>query len=268
MVKFLKYHGCGNDFIVCEHQDNINYPELTRNICNRYTGIGADTFIEIDSKNKKIRFYNADGSVAPMCGNGIRCAAAYLKQYGGVVSEEVDIITDSGVRKVYYKENNLYSINMGFPSFNKEDIDLDYEKDILFNEDFEYNNKIYNLNALFFTTHHLVIQVDDLNISDDVGEYFCKHPMFKKMINVDFVKIIDENTIIQKTYERGCGWTKACGSGATSSVCVFQKKGLLKETVKVIFEYGELIISKQNDGYYMMGPAVKIAENINYNFNK
>ena len=201
-----------------------------------------------------------------MCGNGIRCAAAYLKHQGCVNTETIDITTDSGIRKVYYKENDLYSINMGFPSYKKEDIDLDYDKDILFDEVFEFKGKKYNLTALFFTTHHLVIPVDDLNITDEVGEYFCKHPVFTKMINVDFVKIIDKNTIATRTYERGCGWTKACGSGATSSVAVLQKQGLLNDKVNVLFEYGQLIISKEEEGYFMTGPAERIADNINFIF--
>ena len=265
-VKFLKYHGCGNDFIVCEYQEGLDYSEITRKTCNRFTGIGADTFIAIDSKNYRIWFYNADGTHAPMCGNGIRCAAAYLKHQGCVNTETINITTDSGIRKVYYKENDLYSINMGFPSYKKEDIDLDYDKDILFDEVFEFKGKKYNLTALFFTTHHLVIPVDDLNITDEVGEYFCKHPVFTKMINVDFVKIIDKDTIATRTYERGCGWTKACGSGATSSVAVLQKQGLLNNKVKVLFEYGQIIISKEEDGYFMTGPAERIADNINFNF--
>ena len=150
MVKFLKYHGCGNDFIVCEYQEGLDYSDITKKTCNRFTGIGADTFIAIDSKNYRIWFYNADGTHAPMCGNGIRCAAAYLKHQGCVNTETIDITTDSGIRKVYYKENDLYSINMGFPSYKKEDIDLDYDKDILF-EDLSqvlsesHLNKIWNM---------------------------------------------------------------------------------------------------------------------------
>ena len=263
-MKFLKYHGCGNDFIVCEYQDGYDYSKVTPKICNRYTGIGADTLIVVEPKTPRIWFYNADGTFAPMCGNGIRCAAAYLKHYNYINSSTIDIQTTSGVRKVYYLENDLYKINMGTPSYQKEDIDLEYYKDILFDEDFVYQNKTYNLSALFFTTHHLVVMVDDLNIPDEVGKYFCEHPMFTKGINVDFVKYIDENTITMKTYERGCGWTKACGSGATSSVAVLNKKGLVNDKVKVIFEYGHLIITKENDEFYMSGPAVRIAENISF----
>lgn len=265
MLLFNKYHGCGNDFIICEYQENINYSEITKKICNRYTGIGADTLIVIEPKTPRIWFYNADGTLAPMCGNGIRCAAAYLKNNNYVTEDIVNIETTTGVREVYYLENNLYKINMGKPSYKKEDIDLEYEKEELFDEEYIYEDKSYNLNAIFFTTHHLVVLVDDLNISDNVGEYFCKHPMFKKMINVDFVKIIDNKTITMKTYERGCGWTKACGSGATSSVAVLNRKGIVGNKVEVIFEYGSLIITKENDEFYMCGPGVLVAENIKFN---
>ena len=142
MFKCEKYHGCGNDFIVCEYDSSINYTNLTPKVCNRYIGIGADTLITIDSKNKKISFYNADGTFAPMCGNGIRCAAAYLKHNNYTNNESsIDIKTDSGIRKVYYLENDLYKINMGKPSFKKEDIDLEYEKDKLFNEIVSYKGK-------------------------------------------------------------------------------------------------------------------------------
>lgn len=265
MFKCEKYNGCGNDFIVCEYDKNIDYSIITPKVCNRFIGIGADTLLAIDPSNKQIWFYNADGTYAPMCGNGIRCAAAYLKHNNYVNNQDsIDIKTGSGIRKVYYLGNDLYKINMGKPSFKKEDIDLEYEKDELFNEIVSYKGKEYNLHALFFTTHHLVILVDDLNISDEVGHFFCTHPMFTKGINVNFVKIIDRDNITLKTYERGCGWTKACGSGSTSSVCVLNKRGLVNDKVNVIYEYGTLTISKENEEFFMAGPAVKVADNINF----
>lgn len=263
-TKFLKYHGCGNDFIVCEYDEKLDYSEITRKICNRYIGIGADTLIAIEPKEPRIWFYNADGTYAPMCGNGIRCAAAYLKHNNYVNSDTIDIKTSTGIRKVYYLDNDLYKINMGKPDYKKESIDLEYEKEELFDEDFIIDNKKYNLNALFFTTHHLVVIVDELDITDKVGHYLCTHPMFKKGINVDFIKIVDRQTIIQRTYERGCGWTKACGSGATSSVAVLNRKGLVDDKVDVLFEYGTVTITKENDEYYMSGPATLVAKNIEF----
>ncbi len=262
-MEFYKYHGCGNDFILCEYDAEKDYNILSKKVCNRYIGIGADTLIVVDKESYRIWFYNADGTKAPMCGNGIRCAAAFLKKQLKIQEKTIGIITDSGIRKVYFEGDDLYKINMGIPNYNKNSFDLEHDKDELFNEEYEYNNVKYNLNGLFLTTHHLVIPVDNVNISEEVGNYFCKHKMFKKGINVDFVKVIDRNTIALKVYERGCGFTKACGSGATSSVAVLNRKGIVDDKVKVLFEYGELLITKEKDEYYMTGPAVLIADNIN-----
>jgi len=259
---FCKYHGCGNDFIITEYEENVDYSLLTQKICNRYVGIGADTFITVNTKNGfEVKFFNADGTEAPMCGNGIRCAAQYLKDYNCVNSDIVEIKTMTGIRKVYYKENGIM-INMGTASYDKNLLDLDFDEEEMFDFKFSFKGKEYNFNAIFLTTHHLVIPVEDLNISDEVADYFCKNKMFKKMINVDFVKVIDRKNILVKTYERGVGWTKACGSGTTSSVAVLNKKGIVDDEVRAEFDYGYLIITKVNDDYYMTGPAERVASDI------
>ena len=261
---FYKYHGCGNDFIIAEYADGIDYGKLTQKICNRYVGVGADTFIVIKKGEfYGVDFYNADGTLAPMCGNGIRCAAQFLKDMKYVEGNEINIETMTGLRKVYYNDNGIM-INMGSVSYDKNLLDLDYDGDQIFDYNYLYKGIEYNLNAIFLTTHHLVIPVEDLNISDEVADYFCKNKMFKKMINVDFVKIVDRKNILVKTYERGVGWTKACGSGTTSSVAVLNKKGLVDDEVKAEFEYGYLIISRKGDDYYMTGPAKLVASDIKF----
>lgn len=260
---FEKYHGCGNDFIITEYTENTDYSSLAKKICNRYVGIGADTFIAINTKDLYAQFYNADGTRAPMCGNGIRCVAAYLENHGYVQKDTFAINTDSGVREVY-KANNEYMINMGKPDYDKEHLSLAIDEPEMFNYQHVYNGKEYNLNAVFMTTHHLVIVVDDLNITEEMGNYFCTNPLFKKMINVNFVKIINNHELQLKTYERGVGFTKACGSGTTSAVCVLSRKGLVDDTVKVNYEYGSLTIKKVNDEYYMQGPAKKIAKIVEF----
>ena len=151
--------------------------------------------------------------------------------------------------------------------FSKETLSIEKNvtnNDELFDYNHEFKGKTYNLNAVFMTTHHLVIPVDDLEITDEVGEYFCTHPMFKKMINVNFVQVIDENTIKLRTYERGCGWTGACGSGSSSSVVVLNRKGFVNKEVKVLYKYGTLTIKLINGEVFMQGPAQRIANKINY----
>jgi len=264
---FSKYHGCGNDFIIMEYVEGVDYNTLSRDICNRFTGIGADTFIMIKKTDMfEIYFYNADGTQAPMCGNGIRCAAAYLYDNDLMKEDIYQLRTLSGIRTVY-RVGNEYMINMGKPDFSKQTLSIEpsindsYE---LYDYKCEFKGKEYNLNGVFMTTHHLVIPVDDLDITDEVGEYFCTHPMFLKMINVNFVKVIDENTITLRTYERGCGWTKACGSGSSSSVVILNRKGLVNKEVKVLYQYGTLTIKLVNGEVFMQGPAVRIANKINY----
>lgn len=262
-----KYHGCGNDFIIAEYKEGVDYNELAKKTCNRNAGIGADTFIMIKKTDMfEVYFYNVDGSQAPMCGNGIRCAAAYLYDNDLMKDDVYELRTLSGIRKVWRLDNE-YLINMGTPDFRKETLSIEEsitDNDELFNYTYNYEDEEYNLNAVFMTTHHLVIPVDSLEITDEVGDYFCTHPMFKKMINVNFVQIIDENTIKLRTYERGCGWTGACGSGSSSSVVVLNRKGLVNKEVKVLYKYGTLTIKLIENEVFMQGPAVRIANKINY----
>lgn len=266
---YTKYHGCGNDFIITEYKEGLDYKDISKRICNRYTGIGADTFITIKNKELiEIDFYNADGSYAPMCGNGIRCAAAYIKNKGWKSDTSYQVKTSSGIRTIYLVGNE-YKINMGKPDYSKHTLSIDTssigdDKEELFDYNYEYKGDIYNLNAVFMTTHHLVIVRDDLNISDEIGEFFCKNEIFKKMINVNFVQIIDEENIRIKTYERGIGWTKACGSGSTSAFAVLRRKGILKDFVNIHNEYGDIKITIEENDLYMQGPAVMISDRIDY----
>lgn len=273
-VVFAKYHGCGNDFLIMEETKEIkDYNELVKKACNRYVGIGADTFITIeDGQIPKVNFYNADGSEAPMCGNGIRCAAAYLRNHLNKNLNEYEILTASGVRKVYYQAE-MYKINMGKPSYDILKLDIDerlFCKKELFDETYEYIDENYNLNAVFMTTHHLVIPVSNeislLDISDKTGNYFCNHPLFKKKINVDFVKIVNKNHIEMRTFERGVGWTKACGSGACSCFAVLNRKKIIGDVMTAHFEYGELVITKEDEEIYMKGPAVEISKRIEFTY--
>lgn len=283
---YSKYHGCGNDFIITKYNEELDYNELSRKMCNRYVGIGADTFIVVketsrvinNEKIQRVDFYNADGSLAPMCGNGIRCAALYLKNNNLSVNNPFIVETMTGDRLIREIDGE-FQVNMGKPSYdlNRLDIDklaikksnIDSKSNInnveeLFDYNCEFKDKIYNLNAIFMTTHHLVVPVDTVIQSDECGDFFCKHKLFTKMINVDFVEIVNRKHIKVRTYERGVGWTLACGSGATASVAVLNRKGLVDDEVKVEFKLGVLTITKENDEYLMRGPAVEIANNINF----
>ncbi len=274
---YSKYHGCGNDFIITMYNEDINYNVLSKKMCDRHIGIGADTFIVVKEtlrvlngeKLYRVDFYNADGSLAPMCGNGIRCAALYIKNKGLVRNNPFVVETMTGDRLINEIDGE-FQVNMGKPSFEANKLDIDLSKinitnksnDELFDYNCKFKDKEYNLNAIFMTTHHLVVPVETINQSDECGDYFCKHELFTKMINVDFVEIINRKHIKVRTYERGVGWTLACGSGATASVAVLNRKGIVDDDVKVEFKLGTLTITKKDDEYLMRGPAEEIASDI------
>lgn len=260
---YSKYHGCGNDFILGQYQEGIDYSNLAKKICNRYTGIGADgILIAKKNKNYEMIFYNADGSRAPMCGNGIRCFCAYLNDEKLLDGDIYTIDTLSGTREIEYK-NGLYKVNMGKPNYLAESVGIKNKKYFI-DQIMEYNNVKYKCTALFLTTDHLVIEVEDLNISDEVANFLGANKLFTKGINVNFVKVINEKEMYIRTFERGAGWTKACGSGSSSCFAVLFNQKKLKNEAVARFEFGELRFQNDNENIIMIGPAQKIATNINF----
>lgn len=267
-VKCFKYHGCGNDFIVINHNKNLNYSGFAKKVCNRYTGIGADTLIVVEEKDVlTVRFFNADGTEAPMCGNGIRCAARFLNDEYQKNEKVYTINTLSGDRKVFY-EDGLYKINMGRPDYSCSKLSINSEKEEFFEEKMMYMDKEIEVNAVYMTTHHLVIIVDNFDLIDNMGKYFCENRIFEKKINVNFVRIINENEVSIKTYERGVGWTKACGSGTCAVFSVLNRKKIISNEMIANYEYGKLIITKEKGEIYMKGPAVQVAKDILFLYNQ
>lgn len=272
---YSKYHGCGNDFIVGIYDENIDYAKFSKKICDRHTGIGADGLLiaRIDEEKEiEMLFYNADGSRAPMCGNGIRCFAYFSLQEKLIDSEEFEVNTLAGKMgiKVLSREPFIGKINLGRPIFSSKVLDINTNKETFLNEIIMVNGWRIKVDAVFMATHHLVVIVEDLEevINSDLGEKLAKHKIFTKGINVNFVQVIDNNRIIMKTYERGVGWTLACGTGASASFVILHQKGLCEDELTVQLELGELKIRyNDNKEVLMEGPAVWIARNIEVNQN-
>lgn len=266
-MKFSKYHGCGNDFIMGVYEDNIDYSSLAIKICDRHTGIGADGLILAKgSRPIEMVFYNADGSRGLMCGNGIRCLSKFIldNNLDKLEDGKLEISTLSGLRTVYVN-NGLFKVNMGKPSFKAKDVGINKNGEF-HNELIQYKEKNFNCSSCFMTVDHLVVMVDNFNITDDEASYLCNNPIFTRKINVNFVNIIDRNNIRVKTFERGVGWTLACGSGSSASFALLNKDGLINNSVNVILERGKLKISiDSNKDIFMEGPAETISSNVEYN---
>lgn len=269
---YSKYHGCGNDFILGLYDENIDYSKFSFKYCNRYTGLGADGVILAKPTNKEdikyeMVFYNADGSRAPMCGNGIRCFCKFLYDEKLEVRESYKVDTLSGVMhvKVESFEPFYVTINLGKPDYSVKRLDIDFNEDKFIDQNIEVNGKIFNVSCVYMATHHLVAIVDNIDlVTEEDGRGLCFYEKFTKQINVNFVEIIDRENIKLKTYERGVGFTKACGTGGAASFVVLMSKNLIENHVKNHLEFGVLKYNIIDEEIYMTGPSEKICSNIKF----
>lgn len=262
-IPFRKYHGCGNDFILVEEEEI--YPEILFDLivqsCDRHTGIGADGFIVVRKEPLEMIYYNQDGSRAPMCGNGIRCFSQFCLDKGIIHKNEFIVKTLAGDKKIRVLENHNFQVNMSKPIF--DDLNRIGTSCAIWNYPYTIEDRQYQLYTFFQSTIHTVVFVDELNLErmQKDGKIICEDPMFSLQTNVNFVKCIDETHIQIQTYERGCGMTLACGTGACASVVCAHQLGLCKNSVDVILPKGHLKIDiDDNLDVYMTGNAQCIAK--------
>ena len=248
-MKFEKYHGLGNDFLITEDLSIVGNSELIKSVCNRYTGIGSDGLIIVKKDPLEMIFYNQDGTRGEMCGNGIRCFSYYCYNHNLVDSNNFECHTLDGVKHLEIKSNSpfIVKVKMGEMIDKIESINI------------EFNGKQYLVYSLNFGVPHAVIYTTE-EITEELGKYISNHPYFVNKTNVNFVNIIDENNIKIITYERGVGFTKACGTGSCSSVVVSKKLGLVKNEVFVHQALGKLLITIEDNSIYMEGPSKKVGE--------
>lgn len=273
MIRFSKYHGCGNNFVMVRERELLEitgeegYAAFARKVCDINTGIGADGLIIVrEEPALEMVFYNMDGSRAPMCGNGIRCFAYFCLNEGIRTEKSYVVKTLAGdmIVEVTSKEPFMAKINMGSPIFEPAAIAVKTEREDFLSQELEISDgSRWTVSSLFMGTVHTVVFVDDYDSFDIefVGKELCEHPAYTEKTNVNFVKVIDKNTVEMKTYERGVGMTLACGTGACAATVIAKLQGLCKSPTEVILALGSLIIELGDDGnVYMTGPSVKIAE--------
>lgn len=261
-MKIEKMHGCGNDFCVLEYKDQIDYSQLAIKVCNRKTGIGGDGMIVVKNNPLEMIFYNADGSRAPMCGNGIRCFAKYCFDHALVKQKKLDVLTQAGKKTIEIITDDPFmcKVHMGMPLFQNS---LLHIKDDLpsFGRILKLKERNITVYTLFMGTVHTVLFVPDLNSELlNSAEEICNHPLFTQKTNVNFVQVVNRKTIQVKTYERGVGWTLACGTGCCASVVTTSKLGFTDPTVQVLLNLGHLTVHVTDKGVEMIGPATKVFE--------
>ena len=271
-MEFWKLHGIGNDFIAIDKRFDNNdfdfYSDLAKKVCNRRFSVGADGLLIVKNSSVadiKMLYYNSDGSMAKMCGNGLRCFSKFVYDNNIVKKEEFSVDTLDGIKKVKLNINNKkidsIKVNIGTGLFKSKDILLDENKDKFINEKINILDKEFSVSFILMGVPHLVILVDKLDINEvyKYGEEISNYKIFPNKINVNFVKVEDEENISVRTFERGCGYTLGCGTGMTASAIICNYLGLTDKSVNVASQGGDIKIDIE-DFVYMTGPATKICE--------
>jgi diaminopimelate epimerase len=270
-MKFTKMHGCGNDYIYIDlNQEKIeDQGGLSLMLSDRHFGVGADGIIYIapsEVADARMIMYNADGSRGKMCGNGIRCVAKYVYDNGISKNNPMTIETDSGIKSLELKINDgevsKVKVNMGKPELKPELIPIKAAGDTFINQDIVVAGKTYKATCVSMGNPHCVIVMDDIeNLElENIGPAFENHEMFPERINTEFIEINSRKSINFRVWERGSGETLACGTGACAAVVACVLNGLTENKVKVHLLGGELTIEydQENDTVYMTGAATTV----------
>ena len=278
-MKFTKMHGCGNDYIYIngftEKIPQEGKPELVRKISDRHFGIGGDGAIFINPSSEadfEMEMYNADGSRAEMCGNGIRCVAKYVYDYGLTDKTDISVISCGKIKylQLFLKDGKVdtVKVNMGTPILTAEEIPVTplpgKEGEQIVDEPITVQGKEYKMTCVSMGNPHAVVFMDDVTNLDieKLGPHFENHERFPNRINTEFVKILDRQNVQMRVWERGTGETLACGTGCCATVVACILNGLTDNTVTVKLLGGEIEITWDQEAnlVYMTGPAVTVFE--------
>ena len=273
MIKFTKMHGLGNDYVYMDaiHQNIEKESSLAQFVSNRNFGIGSDGLILIcksEIADFKMRMFNADGSEAEMCGNGIRCVGKFVYDKGLTNKTEVTIETLAGVKtlQLNVEQGKVKSVkvDMGEPILTPKEIPVIAEEEPVKNLKLKAKDKEFIFTCVSMGNPHAITFVENTKEFDveTYGKILEVDKAFPNKTNVEFIEIVDKNHIKMRVWERGAGETLACGTGACASVVACSLNGLTENTVEVELLGGTLEIewNKEDNHVYMTGPAVTVFE--------
>lgn len=287
-IKLTKMQGCGNDFVIIDYAEyektGMKMEDLAKKVCNRNFGVGADGMIvpncelranrlaevqdcadPLNANNLKTDddvdlgwyFYNSDGSTAQMCGNGMRCFAKYAYDNKLIDKKAFSVQTLAGVIKPELLDNNLVKVNMGKPILEDKKIPFWGERKLT------ALDKEFDITPVSMGNPHCVIitEEDPMMLAEKYGPVIEKHEYFPEKTNTEFVKIKSRMEIDMRVYERGCGITLACGTGACASVVACVLNNLTEQKVKVNLLGGPVFVEWQgskddaNQDIFLIGSA-------------
>ena len=268
-MRFTKMQGLGNDYVYvnCFQEKIENPPELARKISDRHFGVGSDGLIMINPSDKadfEMEMYNADGSRGEMCGNGIRCVAKYVYDYGLTDKTSISVETLGGVKyldlTVKDGKVKLVKVDMGKPELEPSKVPVIAEGDRAVDAPIDVDGEEYRMTCISMGNPHAVVFVDcdvrELPL-EEIGPKFENHERFPKRVNTEFVRVLDRHTAEMRVWERGSGETLACGTGACAVAAACALNGHTEDEVTVKLLGGDLHIrwDRENDTVYMTGPA-------------
>ena len=281
-MKFTKMHGLGNDYVyVNGFKEHLENPaEVSNYVSDRHKGIGSDGLILINPSKVadfEMEMYNADGSRGEMCGNGIRCVAKYVYDYGLTDKTKISVETLAGIKYLELTVENgkvvLVKVDMGKPELQAEKIPIVMggyepgtgEPGTVVDAPIEVDGKEYHMTGVSMGNPHDIVYMEELDSLKDleiekIGPKFENHIRFPKRINTEFVKVVDRKTAEMRVWERGSGETQACGTGACAVAVSCILNGLTDREVTVKLVGGDLQIEwDESTGHvFMTGPATVV----------
>lgn len=274
-MKFTKMQGLGNDYVYvnCFEEKIENPPAVARYVSDRHFGIGSDGLIMINPSEVadfEMEMYNADGSRGEMCGNGIRCVAKYVYDYGLTDKTKISVETLGGIKYLDLTVEDgkvvLVKVDMGKPELKSDLIPIISENEKVIDEPIEVDGQVYHMTGVSMGNPHTVIYVDDVKNLDleKIGPKFENHERFPKRINTEFVHCIDRNTVEMRVWERGSGETLACGTGACAVAVASILNNLTDTRVTVKLLGGDLQIEwdLEKNHVFMTGPAKVVFDGV------
>jgi diaminopimelate epimerase len=270
-------HGLGNDFLLIDRWEHNNIQEdlisrLASILCKRRYAIGADGLIiilkpSLSNADVKMRIFNADGSEAEMCGNGIRCLAKYVYEHNILQKKHYNVETLSGLKAIEVevineKVKNI-KVNMGKYTFDRKKIPMAGNGTFI-DEELTISESIFKASCVSVGNPHCVIFVQYLEEFPvkKWGPLIEKHNLFPNRINVEFVENIDYNRIKMRVWERGSGETQACGTGACAVMAVAHKLGKVGDVGEIILQGGTLKVTLTNGELILEGPVTKVYQGL------
>lgn len=273
-IRFWKFHGTGNDFVMLEDLDDerpLTAP-LVAALCDRHTGVGADGVIRVirgsgEGEDFFMDYRNADGSLAEMCGNGIRCLGTLAFERGHTTATELTVGTRDGARHLSLDVDEgvvrAVTVGMGPPAFDRADIPMHGPAHERFlTEPFEVDGHTFKASAVSMGNPHLVLFVEQDPAQVDVrtlGPRIEHDDRFPEKTNVEFAAV-DDGAVKARVWERGSGETMACGTGACAALVAANEAGLVPSKAEVRFPGGTLLVERTAGEVLLTGPAERVFE--------